>query len=196
MLGQVRVQSEGFLAHLTMEGLLSCVGPVVSNEVRGQAEGFPTLGTAVAVDVAVGALQVGEQQGLAEGFPTLCTLPGLLPAVRALVAAKVGAAPEALPAVHAQERPLPGVDPEVLQQACVLAEPLRALPALVGLLAPMGLLMSHQVRASLKGFPTLRTLMAFVSATEFLASSRAGALTHIRGTELGPRVHTVVFSQL
>lgn len=149
----------------------------------------------MAVDVAVGTLQVGEQQGLAEGFPTLRALPGLLPTVRALVAAKVGAAPEALPAVHAQERPLPSVDPEVLQQACVLAEPLRALPALVGLLAPMCLLMSHQVRASLKGFPTLLTLMAFVSAMEFLASSVAGALTHIRSTELSLCVCMATFSQ-
>lgn len=93
----------------------------------------------------MGSLMVGEEQGLTEGFPALLALPGLLLAVNPLVSVKVGAAPEALPTVDAQKRPLPGVDSEMLQQACVLAEHFGAFLALIGLLTTVGLLMSDKV---------------------------------------------------
>lgn len=93
----------------------------------------------------MGPLMVGEEQGLTEGFSTLLALLGLLLTVNPLVSVKVGAAPEALPTVDAQKRPLPSVDSEMLQQACVLAEHFGTLLALIGLLTTMGLLVSDKV---------------------------------------------------
>lgn len=93
----------------------------------------------------MGPLMVGEEKGLTEGFPTLLALPRLLLTVNPLVSVKVGAAPEALPTVDAQKRPLPSVDSEMLQQACVLAEYFGALLALIGLLTTMDFLMSDKV---------------------------------------------------